>query len=281
MRSPLWLAAALLCVAAGPAAAHDTWFAVQPGGAPGELLLALTTGNRFPHQEFAIGWEQLRRSGCSRVRPRHADGAAAAPLHWVADSPSALLLRAPLPAAGAVSCFAQLQAFEIEIDDAKVAVYLDEINAAPALRQRWAALRARGVRWHERYVKHARIEWAGGGAPAAAEQTGGAAASDAVPLMDLDIRLERGAGPLRAGDTLRAQVLRDGQPLAGLALQLRSDLSPVGLWLRSDAQGRVEARLPLAAQWILRGVDLRPSVQRPQAWDSRFVTLAFEALPRR
>ena len=44
------------------------------------------------------------------------------------------------------------------IDDATVQIYLDEIKAPPAVRERWATLRARGVPWQETYVKHARIE---------------------------------------------------------------------------------------------------------------------------
>jgi hypothetical protein len=71
-------------------------------------------------------------------------------------------------------------------------------------------------------------------------------------------------------------VLRDGRPLAGLAVELRSDLSPIGIWRSTDADGRVELTLPLAARWILRGTDVRPA--DGDRWDSRFVTLAFEVL---
>ncbi|MCU0919517.1 MAG: DUF4198 domain-containing protein [Burkholderiaceae bacterium] len=268
--------AALLLAAAGldaPVAAHDTWFAPRPATDRGGAVLALGTGNAFPHQEFPVARAHLQRSGCMGAGP------SVTPLRWVADEPAALLVQsAPaLPATGSFSCWAQLLPFEIEIDDALVAVYLDEIRALPRVRQRWAELRARGVRWNERYVKHARIELAGAAGPETASGVG----TEAIDGLGLDVRLQAGPHPLRAGDTLRAQVLRDGQPLAGLPVELRSDLSPLGLWRHTDAEGRVELTLPLAARWVLRGVDLRPSADRADAWDSRFVTLAFEVLPRR
>jgi len=85
-----------------------------------------------------------------------------------------------------------------------------------------------------------------------------------------------GPGGWRRGDSAGFQLLRDGAPLADFAVELRHERAPVGVWLRSDAQGRVQTRLPLAGRWVLRGTDLRPSSERPGTWDSRFVTLAFD-----
>lgn len=258
--APLWLCGL------GPAWAHDSWFVPLPPTERGERVLALGTGDRFPALETPLSMEQVAASGClgaGQARP--------VPLRWLADRPTAVLLRTtrPLPEDAALSCWAQLLPQDIEIDDATVEVYLSEINAGQAVRARWQELRARGVRWRERYTKHARIELGAGPAgPAAA------------PVLGLDVRLESPT-PLRAGDTLHAQVLRDGEPLAGQPVELRSDLSTIGLWRRTDAEGRVSIPLPLAARWLLRGVDLRPSATRADAWESRFVTLAFEVLPRR
>jgi hypothetical protein len=265
---------------AGPASAHDSWFAPLAPTARGEAVFALGTGNQFPAQEFPIPKAQLRTSGC------RSSGVAAAPMQWVADAPAAVVLRsaAPAPASGALTCWAQLHPLEIEIDDAIVEIYLKEIHALPAVRERWAALRAAGVRWKETYTKHARVELnqqAATLAPASdAAPAPAASASAPVPGLGMDIRID-GPRPLRAGDTLRAQVLRDGQPLAGLPVELRSDLSPLGAWRITDAQGWLQLPVPLAAQWLLRAVDLRPAPGQPERWDSRFVTLAFEVLPRR
>lgn len=261
-----------LCLA-GQAVAHDSWFSPLPAAEAGQAVFALGTGNQYPIRELPIPQAQIHASGCM------ADGLRSAPMRWVADQPAAVVLRASqvLDARTALVCWAQLKPLQVEIDDAIVDIYLREINALPAVRERWAALKARGVRWQETYTKHARIDTlpTDGITPAH-----GGADAPAVPGLGMDIRIES-PQPLRAGDTLRAQVLRDGQPLAGFPVELRSDLSPVGFWRQTDAQGRIQLTVPLAARWLLRGVDLRPAPGNTEAWDSRFVTLAFEVLAKR
>lgn len=275
-----------------PARAHDTWWAAEPITERGELVLALGTGNQFPRYDSTVPLQHVARSGCLADNSGDNPGRSFA-LRWMADRPDALVLRTTraVPATQAVSCWAQLQALEVRIDKPEtVTVYLAEIHASPAVRERWADLLARGVAWQETYTKHARAELsatlpatlpaAAPQAGAASDPPGGAAATPAIPGLGMDVRIESTRRPLRVGDTLRAQVLRDGQPLAGQAMELRSNLSPVGLWRTTDAQGRLEITVPLAARWLLRGVDLRPSAQQPDQWDSRFVTLAFDVLPR-
>ena len=120
-------------------------------------------------------------------------------------------------------------------------------------------------------MKHVRLEVAGESGRLAAASAG----TQAIDGLGIDVRLEAGLRPLRS------QVLRDSLPLAGLPMELRSDLSRLGLWRHTDAEGRIELTLPLAARRVLRGVDLRPATDRVDASDSRLVTLAFEVLPRR
>jgi hypothetical protein len=55
-----------------------------------------------------------------------------------------------------------------------------------------------------------------------------------------------------------------------------NERSPVGLWFRTDAQGRIRARLPLPGRWLLRGTDLRLSAVDATRWESQFITYAFE-----
>lgn len=273
------LAATVLALLAGPSLAHDSWFAPLPRTDRGEAVFAFGTGNQFPVMEVTIPLSQLASSGCRGEGQGGSQRAAS--LRWVADRPVALVLRSarPVPATAALTCWAQLHPIDIEIaDNAIVEIYLKEVNALPAVRERWEAMRARGVRWQENYTKHARIELGAMDAGAAASAPADLAAP--VAGLGLDLRLEN-PGLLRAGDTLRAQLLRDGQPLAGLPLELRSDLSPVGIWRQTDAEGRISVTVPLAARWLLRGVDLRASERRADAWDSRFITLAFEVLPKR
>jgi hypothetical protein len=271
------MAALLLAATAAfaPAAfAHDSWFETRPGkpgkpGVSGEVALALGTGNQFPKYETGIGAEYLAAQGCVA-----ADGATVQAMKPQGNDDSALLLRAPR---GAVSCWMQLQPFEVTVAPDKVPLYLKEIQASPEIRATWAAMQARGLPWRERYVKHARID-IGAGLLEPASQP--ATTRSTTPPLGMDLRIERdSAAPLRVGSSVRAQVLRDGVPLANQALEFRSDVSPLGIWRRSDADGRVTLPLPLAGNWVLRGVDLRVSSSKPDEWDSRFVTLAFAVLP--
>ncbi|HEY0820057.1 MAG TPA: DUF4198 domain-containing protein [Rhizobacter sp.] len=256
----LLIAAVALC--ARTALAHDTWFEPVPAARPGEVLLKLGTGNRFPHHEFTVGEASLREQGCRRA------GAKAVPLHAAGETAQALSLTARPGSAGPVTCWAQQQPFDIEIAPATVEVYLKEINASPDVRAAWAELQSRGLPWRERYVKHARIELPGRRkriADATAAPTG----------MAMDVLLESGLKPLEAGDTVRFRVLRDGQPLRDFAVELQNDVSPIGIWKKTDGDGRVSFTVPLAANWLLRGTDLRLSATSPDTWDTGFVTLAF------
>lgn len=229
-----------------PARAHDTWFQQlsAPGAAP---VLALGTGHDFGRFETGVGTQYLQQPGCAT-----ADGAAA--LTPVRNAARSLVLRT---AAGAQSCWLQLTPFDTELSPAKVALYLNDINASASLRATWAAMQARGVRWQERYTKHARIELQPGGA------------STPAPL-GLDATLQR------QGATWLFTVLRDGQPLPGQAVELRSASPAAGTWHHTDAQGQVRVPALPAGRWLLRSIDLRLDSADANRWDSRFLTLAFE-----
>jgi hypothetical protein len=256
-RLPLALIATVLAAGGSSAFAHDTWFELKRRSA-GEAVLALGTGNQFPVQESAVGAEQLVQHGCRA-------GTAAVPLSAGSLTANALTLQARSGRAEALSCWAQVMAFDIELTPDKVATYFREINPPSSVREAWAGMRARGLPWKERYTKHARIELAGD-APAEAAPSG----------MPMDVLLESGVKAIRAGDELVFRVLRDGAPLPGLAMELRSDRHRVGFWHRTDGEGRIRVKAPLTGKWVLRGTDLR---QAGDGWESRFVTLAFEVGP--
>lgn len=249
---------ALLLIASSPALAHDTWFQREAQDAAGRWTLWLGTGNQYPVLETPLAVEALQLAGC-----RQADEATQT-LQPLRALDQALQLRSP-PATGGLSCWAQSLPFELELPPEKITLYLKEINASAAVQAAWAGMRARGLPWKERYAKHARIELPG---PRVRRVAAPGLAMDAVPLGE--------PAGWRRGDTGSFQLLRDGQPLAGLAVEFRHERAPMGFWRITDAQGRVQTRLPLAGRWVLRGTDLRLSSERPGTWDSRFVTLAFE-----
>lgn len=243
-RTIAWLFAALL---ATPAQAHDTWFERLPGDG-----LALGTGNQFPQQESGLDPRFIATSGCRAAR-------IATTLAVAQVSERALELRA---SPGASTCWLQSAPFTVTLAPDKIELYLREANPSPELRAAWASLHSRGLPWRERYVKHARIELAD--APSAA----------AAPL-GLDLAIEH-EGPIEPGQTFAVRVRRDGVPLAGQAVELRSEDSPLGLWRRSDEQGRLTFPALLPGRWLLRAIDLRLSATEPDRFDSRFATTAFQ-----
>lgn len=199
------------------------------------------TGQRFPLQETLIAARHALRAECDGVpQPRPADGEAALAI---------------TPPPGARGCWLQLAPFEVTLAPALVETYLREVNPPPAVRAAWAAMQREGRPWRERYVKHARIAL-GGADPAPAG-------------LGLELVLES-AAPF----TLRAW--RDGRPLPGFAVELCSERGALGVWRRTDADGRVTLPALPAGRWLARAIELLPSDERPGTWDSRFATLAFE-----
>lgn len=267
MAPAAWATAWALCIGAPAAHAHDSWLEQRATTAAG-VELALTTGALFPLAETAIAASSLVERGCV-----DAQGARVA-LRAGAQKPEALVLHAALRRGQALAaCWAETESFEVTVEDRLVPVYLREIGASAALRQAWAEQQARGLPWVERYTKHARITLAPVAGRESGPSTTGPAAIATNPLA-LDIELET-PGPLRAGQTLRFRALRDGQPLAGLAVELRGDASSLGLWRRTAHDGRAEVPVPLAGRWVLRATELLPVPERPGHWQSRFVTHTF------
>lgn len=250
------LLAAVLAATASGVAAHDTWFAPLPASKPDEVLLALGTGNRFPVTELAVDRQYFARSGC-----RSGDGTTLAlePLRY---TDTTTVLRVAGGGRATLSCWLQLDPFEFELPADRIEIYFNEIRPPAAVLAAWAALRARGLPFIERYTKSARID-------------GGQAAPRPVGTA-MDVLREAPSGPLAVGGEATFQVLRDGKPLAGLNVELVNERSPLGLWHRTDADGRVRARLPLPGRWLLRGTDLRLSSADPTRWESQFITYAFE-----
>ena len=267
-----WRAALLLLAAlCGPTLAHDSWFAPLPTPRAGDVRLALGTGTRFPVQDGSVGEGAPVAQAC-----RHGD-AKPQPLRVERDTPTALIFRAhPVSKAsaraghGRISCWAQLVPLEVVIAPEIVPLYLREINASKALRETWAEMLARGVAWKEHYTKHARTERFD------ARLGQGDAPAPQSAAMGMDIVLDGLAQPPRIGEEIAFTLLRDGAPLAGLPVELRSSRVALGLWLQTDAQGRAAVRLPFAGEWLLRAVDLRLSPSVKDEWESRFVTLTFE-----
>lgn len=272
----------MLVLAPHIAFAHDTWLEPRPGPAGG-VHLALTTGELFPAGQTPVAAQALVDRGCTLTSGQRV------PLRPSGAAPgTSLALRAAVPAGAAPgTCWVQTQAFDVEVPGRLVPTYLREIGASAEVREAWALQLEQGHPWLERYTKHARISFAAG-APAVKPGVARRKAAVPAPPMALDIEIENVAS-VRAGTLLRYRVLRDGRPLAGQAVELRGEMSPLGLWRRSDAEGYASVSVPFAGRWVLRATDLRPvavlsgtpasSSGSAGRWESRFVTHAFTAQP--
>jgi hypothetical protein len=250
------LAAALLALG-GSALAHDTWFEPLPAAARGEMVLALGTGNRFPVFLLGVDTKYFVKSGC-----RGADGRTRA-LEWQRYVDQSTVLRVRDTGAS-LTCWMQLEPFEFELPPDKIEVYFNEIHPSAAVLAAWADLKARGLPFLEKYTKSARIDIGTQTVPSARVGTA------------MDVLREAPQGPITTNAEAAFVVLRDGRPLADFPVELVNERSAAGLWHRTDAQGRIRARLTLPGRWLLRGTDLRLSASDPTRWESQFITYAFE-----
>lgn len=255
MKAPV---AACLLALAWPALAHDTWLAVQPP-VEGRTALALGTGHHFPRPEAGVPAASLGEAHC-------VDGTGARrPLAIEAETKRALQLRTD--ARGPFACWAALNTHDAALTPAQVEAYLRDIRPPEAVRVAWAAQQRRGLAWSERYVKFARIEH---GTRAATPQ---ALQVLRAPVgLPLELVIE-GDAPLRVGAPARFRLLAEGRPVAGQPVQLLGEHGAVGLWSRTDAEGRLGWRLPFGGTWLLRTTLLEAD---GDAWRSRFATLAFD-----
>ncbi len=268
-RRALWLALAASLLTTG-AQAHDTWLSpVKPPTAGQDTVLDISTGNRYPTQEFGATLESIDKSACVDGQGR---SVALRPTQ-ATEKWTQFRARPASPAQG-LACWVEIRPFEIELQPNLIEVYLAEIRASAALRATWADLASRKLPWLESFRKFARIELAEN-RPLTAEQR---VALRKPAGLALELVL-LGTQPVAVGEELEFQVLRDGQPLPGFQVELQTAQSPLGIWRETDAQGKLRHRLPFAGRWLLRGTDLRLAPRDPTRWESRFVTLALDVKP--
>lgn len=257
----------LSAVTATAALAHDTW--LLPSSlrvAPGRpVTLDLTSGMAFPADDFAIVPSRVVRAD---VRLGGASGPLAAP--W--SAPRALRYTWRPARAGVAAIVVELAPKTLTLAPDKVAEYLDEIDATPAVRAAWSAVPA-PRRWRESYTKHA-ATFVRVGDPRGDT-------SWATPMrLGLEFVPDRDPTALRAGDTLPVRVLQHGRPLAGFAVGARAADAATSTFARTDSAGRARVVLTAPGRWLLAGTDLRRSAAPGLEWESDFTTVTLAVRPR-
>lgn len=275
VRTSLVLVAATL--AAGVLSAHDTWLMPVRGSVPvgGRATLEMTSAGRFAVNETAIKPERIERAHA------YLAGAETPLVAGAARNRALRLTSAPLARAGTATLVVSLRPRTLTLEPRDVAHYLDEIGVDSGVR---AAYRAGDGTWTETYAKHAKSFVRVGDVPGDS--------SWREPIgQRLELVPQGDPVRLRAGSTLRVQVLRCLVPQPGQSVGWTRAGAAKGGMARADAEGMVSVRLDRPGKWLVRATSLRTSDQTMSAggcalptdpaspdarWRSDFATLVLE-----
>jgi hypothetical protein len=254
-----------MTTAVTPVWAHDTWllparFRVEPGTA---VIAEATSAMHFPRSETPVRPERLVRSG---VRLGKETGALAPG----SSTPTALSLRAVAASPGVAALWFESRPRTLDLKDDQVEEYLKEIGAWETVGAEWR--RAGRKPWRETYVKCAKTFVGVGHAQGDR--------SWATPVgLALELVPDSDPTTIRAGESLRLKLLRNGTAVAGqpVAAQ-RAGGEPV--LRQTDAEGGVLFALDHAGPWLVKATDIRRGA-RDGEWESWFTTLTVAATEER
>ncbi|MBA2432934.1 MAG: DUF4198 domain-containing protein [Chthoniobacterales bacterium] len=253
----------LLLVTAAAARAHDTWLSPSTYSAkPGEpVSFDLTSGMEFPKLETGPKPERVERSGY-RV------GSETGELKTGTAGEKALRLEQAFGTPGVAIVWVQLHPREIEMSDADVAHYFEEIRASAEIEQAWAAQKGK-QKWKELYAKCAKTFVAVGN-PSAADE------SWKQPVgLTLELVPSQNPTTIRAGETAKFQLLRNGAPLPHAQVALHRGGGKPEFRVTGE-DGAVEFKIAAPGPVLLTNVQLHPPADPAQPWQSEFTTVTFE-----
>ncbi|MDD0839775.1 DUF4198 domain-containing protein [Curvibacter sp. HBC61] len=248
---------------AASVSAHETWLTPQsePPQQGKPFVLTMTSGDRFPALSLGIARERVGLAECR-------EAGAALPLLPQKRSSNALQLTVQRGAPAPLMCWVTLHPRELVLTANKINLYLDEIDATPALRQAWAEVPAPRV-WQETYAKHAKVIVPSPRTPADTTLS--------QPVgMPLEVVPETDLSTGRLDGPLRVRVLAQGRPVPDLSVVLHGERRGPPARRRTDEEGRVTFAAPAAGRWMLSTTDLRLADAKTGQWTSQFATLTFE-----
>jgi uncharacterized GH25 family protein len=262
MKRLIFVSWTVACGAFGASAfAHDTWLmadhmSVAPSA---NVTLDLTSGMAFPALNVGPKRERVQSAQC-RLANRSSE------ITDISAGPHSLVFKTELPESGVATIWVKLPPKSIELKEAEVQEYLDEIAAPESVRKEWAEMK-KPRRWRELYTKHPKT-FVRVGAPPESDR------SWAEPIgQELEIIPEKDPTGLRVGDELPVRVLKGGAPHKDFALNAVAGGETKSQTLKTDSEGRVVFRFDKAGQWLLRGTDVRKSTKPDTDWESDFTTL--------
>jgi uncharacterized GH25 family protein len=242
---------------------HDTWLvADRTKATPNTIItLDLTSGMAFPALEAAPKRERVGNASC-RLAGQTFE------ISDISAGAKSLQFKTKLSAEGIATLWIKLPPRTIELKPEQVKEYLDEVSAPELLRKQWNEMKE-PRRWRESYTKHPKT-FVRVGNPASDQSW------NAPVGMFLEIIPEKDPTALRAGDDFPVQVLKDGKPLAGFALNAVSAGETKGETRLTDSSGRATFRMSRDGRWLLRGTNLRKSDRPNIDFQSDFATLTIE-----
>lgn len=247
------------------ALAHDTWlipdrFEVEPKTT---VKLDLTSGMAFPALEVGPKRERIQSAQC-RLNGRTFE------ISDISAGPQSLIFKTDLREPGIATLWVKLPPRSIELKEAEVQEYLDEIAAPENVRKQWAEMKPK--RWRELYTKHPKTFVRVG----AAEND----RSWSEPIgQEFEIVPDKDPTKLRVGELFGVRVLKGGQPHKDFALNAVAAGETKGETRKTDSEGRVVFSFDKAGSWLLRGTDVRKSTKSETDWESDFTTLTLSVNP--
>ena len=243
--------------------AHDTWLSPSTYSADvGETItFNMTSGMEFPKLDAAIKPERVHQA-------RWRVGSEEGELKEFKPAEHALRIERAFAKQGVATLWMQLKPKDIELSDEDVAHYLEEVRAPEEVQRAWAEQKGK-EKWKELYTKCTKTIVEVGRAD------GDRSWSEPVGLL-LEFVPLMAPGELVAGQPARFKLLRQGKPLANVAVALHAEGDSGPRYETTNAEGVVTFALKQSGPSMLATVDLHPPAPR-KPWESVFSTISFAA----
>ncbi len=250
----------LFCFSIHNALAHETW--LLPNSfrivANETVRFDLTSGMEFPLNDTAIKAERIERARY-RLNDKWSSAITTSP------SESSLVLEAKPASSGIATVAVELKPKEIELSDALVEEYFEEIDASQEIRNAWGKLKGKKP-WKELYSKHAKTFIAVG-------DVGNETSWKSPAGLKLELVPQSNPFGLSGDTEFEVMLLRDGKPLANFPVGLIMESQTERVFAKTNDRGMARFKLSKAGKALLCTVDLR--LKTDNTWESDFSTLTF------